>query len=310
MTTPGGIPFAVNSLGLDTEGYRTAPLSDGRALEYLVEGDPDGFPLIFHHGTPGSAVTYPHVSAVAREHGLALVLFSRPGYGESTPRPERTVGDVASDVEGVLDDLDREEFITLGWSGGGPHALACAALLQERCRAAAIGAGLAPLHADDLEFFDGMGAENVTEYGAALAGREELQPLLEQEAARYGAFSAARVAEALDGLLSPVDRAYATGEFASRLLATFQRGVAHGVEGWVEDDLAFTSHWGFDLEDITVPVSVWHGVEDLMVPPSHGEWLAGHVPGARLHLYAGEGHVSLWNEIDVILDDLVDQAGL
>jgi pimeloyl-ACP methyl ester carboxylesterase len=316
MTSPTGgtsRPAAVPSTADATrvpQGYRTVIRPDGRTVEYLVEGDPGGFPLVLHHGTPGSAWTYPHASAVARSKGLALVLPGRPGYGESTPCPGRRVADVAWDIAALLDDLGREEFITLGWSGGGPHALACAAILPKRCRAAATGAGVAPFHGPGLDFFRGMGMGNVAEYTAALVGRDELQPLLESEAARYDAASVEEVADALGGLLSPVDRAYATGDFAARLRGSFTRAVTYGVEGWIEDDLAFTRPWGFDLAGITVPVSIWHGAEDQMVPFTHGEWLSAQVIGSSAHLYDEEGHLSLWNKLDAVVDDLITQARL
>ncbi|SFC94132.1 Pimeloyl-ACP methyl ester carboxylesterase [Nocardioides terrae] len=295
---------------IDLEGYRVATVAGGRTVEYLVEGDPDGFPLVFHHGTPGAAVPYAYLSDVARERGLALVVASRPGYGTSDAYPGRRVADIATDVAGVLDDLGCDDFITLGWSGGGPHALACAAAFPQRCRAAAVGAGVAPFHATGLEFFDGMGAENIVEYKAAIAGRGELDPLLEEEAAKFRAVSAESVAESLGDLASPPDRAYATGDFASRLLASINRGVARGIEGWVEDDLAFTREWGIELRDISVPVSIWHGTADWTVPFAHGQWLAAHVAGAVAHLYDDEGHLSLWSQVAVIFDDLIRQAGL
>lgn len=316
MSIPGSAPdIPVESAAsgpntVDSDNYGTAVMPDRRTVEYLVEGDPDGFPLVFHHGTPGAAVPYARLSEAARRRGLALIVASRPGYGTSAPAPGRRVADIATDVAGVLDDLGCDEFITLGWSGGGPHALACAALLPTRCRAAATGAGVAPFSADGLEFFAGMGEENVVEYGAALAGRPDLERLLEHEPAKYSAISADQVAATLGDLASPADKAYATGEFASRLLASINRGLAAGIEGWVEDGLAFTRPWGFELDAISVPVSIWHGTADWTVPFTHGEWLAANVNGAVAHLYDDEGHLSLWNQLDVIFDDLVDQAGL
>ena len=303
-------PSAVAPAAEAIADYRIAVLPDGREVEYLVEGDPDGFPLVFHHGTPGAAVPYPRVARAAAERGLALVGVSRPGYGASTARPNRTVGDVAEDIAGVLDDLGCQQFITLGWSGGGPHALACAARLHQRCRAAAVGAGVAPFDAAGLKFFEGMGQENVTEYTAALAGRQVLRALLELEVAKFGAVSSEEVAETLGDLASPVDKAYATGEFASRLLASINRGIAQGVEGWLDDALAFTQRWGFDVADIAVPVSVWHGDADWTVPFAHGKWLAAHVAGAEAHLYKSEGHLSLWSQVEVIFDDMISKAGL
>jgi pimeloyl-ACP methyl ester carboxylesterase len=290
---------------------QTATLPDGRILEYLVEGDPDGLPLVLHHGTPGSAVPFPKGSEAAAERGLALVMYTRAGYGGSTPNPGRAVADVAADIAGLLDHLGRAEFLSLGWSGGGPHSLACAALLPDRCRAAATGAGVAPyLNGDTLDFLDGMGPENVKEFSAALAGREELEPYLRGEAQALLSTSPETIADALGGLVSPVDKAYATGDHARRMHASFSNALREGVEGWAEDDLAFTTEWGFDLDAIRVPVSVWQGAQDLMVPFAHGRWLADHVAGARVHLYDDEGHLSLWSQMGAIFDDLLDLAGL
>lgn len=289
----------------------TVTLPDGRTLEYLVEGDPKGFPLVLHHGTPGSAVPFPRASEAAAERGLALVLYTRAGYGGSTPKPGRTVADVAADMAALLDHLGHAEFVSLGWSGGGPHSLACAAVLPDRCRAAATGAGVGPYDNDgSLDFLAGMGPENVEEFGAALSGRDKLEPYLEHEAEKFRATSPQDVADALGGLVSEVDKAYATGEFAERMHTSFVNGCRNGVEGWAEDDLAFVVPWGFDLDTIKVPVSVWQGGQDLMVPYAHGQWLAQHVAGARVHLYDDEGHLSLWNKLDVIFDDLLDLAGL
>src|SRR3954471_12397013 len=253
---------------MSDNGYRQLKTPDGRTLEYLVQGDPHGYPLVHHHGTPGAAIPFPAYANAASERGLALIHYSRAGYGQSSTRPDRTVADVAEDIAALLDHLGHDEFVTLGWSGGGPHSLACAARLPGRCRAAATGAGGAPFLADDLDFLAGMGPENHEEFGAALEGRLALEPYLEKEADAFTSVTAEQIADALGGLVSPVDKAYATGEFAARTLASFKRACMNGIEGWAEDDLAFTRHWGFELNDLTVPVSVWQGAEDRMVPSS------------------------------------------
>ncbi|MFL6131704.1 MAG: alpha/beta fold hydrolase [Nocardioidaceae bacterium] len=290
---------------MSDNGYQQLKTPDGRTLEYVVEGDPHGFPLVHHHGTPGAAIGFPAYATAASDRGLALIHYSRAGYGQSSPRPDRTVADLAEDIAALLDHLGHEEFVTLGWSGGGPHSLACAARLAGRCRAAATGAGVAPFLADDLDFLAGMGPENHEEFGAALEGRQALEPYLEKEADAFTSVTAEQIADALGGLVSPVDEAYATGEFAARTLASFKRACTNGIEGWAEDDLAFTRHWGFELNDLTVPVSVWQGAEDRMVPFSHGQWLAAHIPGAAVHLDDDQGHLSLWARIGEILDDLL-----
>ncbi len=289
--------------------HEQVTLPDGRVLEYLVEGDPSGYPLVHHHGTPGAAVPFPTYAAAAAERGVALIQYTRAGYGNSSARPGRSVADVAEDVAALLDHLGHTDFITLGWSGGGPHSLACAARLPQRCRAAATGAGVAPYLAEDLDFLEGMGPENHEEFGAAVAGREPLEAYLRPQAKALTEITAEQIAEALGGLLSPVDQAYATGDHAARTLAVFQRATVNGIAGWADDDLAFTRDWGFSLDEICVPVSIWQGAEDRMVPFSHGKWLAGNVPGAAVHLDDDQGHLSLWARIGEIVDDLLERRG-
>jgi pimeloyl-ACP methyl ester carboxylesterase len=155
-----------------------------------------------------------------------------------------------------------------------------------------------------------MGEENVAEFAAARAGPQELTAFLEPAAAGLAGVTGAQVAAALGGLVSEVDKAALTGEFAEALAESFRRAVSSGIAGWRDDDLAFVRPWGFRLSDITVPVSVWQGGQDRMVPSTHGRWLAEHLPGARAHLYDDEGHLSLVHQFDRILDDLLDLAGL
>jgi pimeloyl-ACP methyl ester carboxylesterase len=280
-------------------------MPDGRELEVLVNGPADGLALVMHLGTPSAAVEFEQLTGPAADRGLRTVLWSRPGYGSSTPQPGRSVADVAADAVTILDELGQGRFVTLGWSGGGPHALACAALLPERCAAAATLAGVAPFAADGLDWLAGMGPENVEEFGAARSGDDALSGYLGRAASEFAAVTADQVADALGGLVSEVDKAALTGEFADFLAHSFRRSVAAGIAGWRDDDLAFVRPWGFALSGIQVPVSVWQGAEDRMVPYAHGEWLAAQVPGARAHLYPEEGHLSLVGQLDRVLDDLV-----
>ena len=279
----------------------------GRRLEVLVEG-PAGAPgLVFHSGTPSAALPFRPLTEAAAVHGLRLVTWSRPGYGDSEPSPGRSVADVAADTAAVLDELGIDEFVAVGWSGGGPHALACAALLPRRCRAAATIAGVAPYPAEGLDWLAGMGEENVEEFSQALQGEDPLTAYLEREAGTLGRVTGPEVAQALGGLVSPVDVDCCTGEFAEHLAAMFRRAVSHGVAGWRDDDLAFVRHWGFELSAIETPVAVWQGDQDLMVPAAHGRWLVEHLPNVRDHLHPGEGHLSLAvGALDRIVADLVD----
>ena len=204
------------------------------------------------------------MAAWSAERGWRLVGYSRPGYGESSRQPGRTVADAAADVATILDALGHDRFVVLGWSGGGPHALACAALLPDRCAAAATLAGVAPYDGEGLDWTAGMGAENVEEFMLAVTHPEQLWDVIEPQAPDLANLTGAQVAEMLSGLTDEVDRAALTGEFAEVLAANFRRAVVNGVGGWHDDDLAFARPWGFDLTAITVPVSVWQGAHDLM----------------------------------------------
>lgn len=291
--------------------YLEVPGPDGRTVEVLTGGDPGGFGLLYHGGSPSAAARFAPMDEAARMHGLRLVTYSRPGYGASTPRPAagRYADDVAESVA-VLDALGIEEFVTVGWSGGGPRALACAALLPDRCRAAVSLAGVAPYHAAGLDWFAGMAEENHEEYHAAEAGREAYEAYLTENFLPILGASPEELSEAMGGLVPPVDRAVLHGAFADWLSRTFQRAGAQGVVGVRDDGLAAVAPWGFELAEIRVPVAVWQGREDAMVPFAHGQWLAAAVPGARAHLLDDEGHLSLVERFDEVLTDLVRLAGL
>jgi pimeloyl-ACP methyl ester carboxylesterase len=285
--------------------------ADGRRLEMLSTGPEDGLVLLFHNGTPGGLVASPDMAAAAAGRGLRTVMYARPGYGNSTARPGRRIADAAADVAAVLDSLGARQFVTVGWSGGGPHALACAALLPGRCLAAASLAGVAPIQAGGLDWMAGMGPENVAEFTAAGQGEAALAAFLEEAAAGLGQVTGEQVAEEMGGLISAADRAVVTAEFAEYLADSFRIALRAGIAGWRDDDIAFVSDWGFPLEQAgAVPVAIWQGEQDRMVPFSHGAWLAGHIPGARAHLARDEGHLTLAaRSFGTVLDDLLDLAG-
>jgi pimeloyl-ACP methyl ester carboxylesterase len=225
--------------------------------------------------------------------GVRLVGYDRPGYGGSTPAPGRSVVDAAGDVATILDALGVERFATYGASGGGPHALACAAVLPERCAAAATLAGAAPADAPDLDWLAGMGEGNRAEFGAAREGRERLTEFCRADAAEITAARPEELADALRPHLSDVDARALTGELAAHLLDSVTEALRPGVEGWVDDDFAFLAPWGFDVETMRVPALIWQGRHDLMVPADHGRWLRSHVAGAEGEVLEDEGHLTL-----------------
>ena len=296
---------------MDTERHSvTRP--DGRDIDFLVVGPADGLPLVLHEGTPIGLVLYPPTVQAARIRGLRVIVAARPGYEGSTPKPGRRVVDVAEDAAAVLDELGADTFVTAGWSGGGPHALACAAALPGRCLGAASIAGVAPYAAKGLDWLAGMGPENVAEFAAAMRGPAALTEFLERETAAFRDVTGAQVAAALGGLIPDADRAVLTGAYADHLAAGVRASLNAGIAGWRDDDLAFVQDWGFALDGtVKIPAAIWQGDQDRMVPFAHGQWLAANIPGARAHLLPGEGHLTMTvSALGHVLDDLLDLAGL
>ncbi len=296
----------------DTERVREPQLVEtpNGTIEAYLEGPEAGVPLLFHHGTPSMGRPHAPLVDAARERGLRWVSTSRPGYDGSPRRPGRTVADCAADAAAVLDALGAPRCVTIGWSGGGPHALACAALLPDRVAGVAVLAGVAPADAEGLDWTEGMGAENVAELGAALEGPEALAPLLEQAAQMLAAIEADQLVDAFGDLVPDVDRAALSGPFAEWIAETTRAAVAQGIGGWLDDDMAFVRPWGFDLGAIAVPATIWQGDVDRMVPLAHGPWLADHIPTAELRVEPGHGHLSLVTRLGAILDELVASSGV
>jgi pimeloyl-ACP methyl ester carboxylesterase len=278
---------------------------DGRTIEFAATEGADRDLLIFHHGTPGSGDIFGEAAETAAAHGFRVASYSRPGYAGSSRDEGRTVADCAADSAAMADHLGADHFYTVGASGGGPHALACAALLPGRVRSCATIAGVGPYDAPDLDFLEGMAPENHEEFGAALAGGSVLQTYLESVDEAFSAVSGPDLAVALGELVSDVDRAVLTGDYADFLARSFHRATENGIWGWFDDDLAFTREWGFELSSISVPVTVWQGAKDMMVPYRHGEWLAANVAGATAELRPEHGHLSLaLAHLGAILDGL------
>ncbi len=282
---------------------------DGRLLDVELSGPEDGQPLIFHTGTPNSGSLFEPMIAMGSERGIRHVSYARPGYGSSQRQAGRSVADCVADVLAIASELGIERFMTIGWSGGGPHALACAALLEDRTLAAATLAGAAPFEAEGLDFLAGMGEDNLEEFAAAEGGEGPLLQYLEPACEGLLEAGPAELAAELGDVLSEVDLAALSGDFAEYLSRAMSGAVANGPWGWLDDDLAFLRPWGFDLAAIDVPVTVWQGGEDRFVPFAHGEWLARHVSGARPRLLAEEGHLSIViASYGAVLDDLLERA--
>ena len=275
---------------------------DGRTLEVATVGRPEGDTIFFHHGTPGSVALIAFFAEVAQRAELFVVSMSRPGYGHSSRLEGRTVSSVVSDVTTVLDFLGRASYLSVGWSGGGPHALACAALDAPRCRAAWSLAGVAPMDAD-FDWTAGMGAENLEEFALATEGGVRYEEFMARTGEEFSGATPDNIVELFGSLLPPVDLAsLADADVRLNLANSARHAFANGWYGFYDDDRAFFAPWGFDPTAIEVPVAVWYGDQDLMVPPSHGAWLASKLATAVPTNFTLEGHLSL---VTNHLEDLV-----
>jgi pimeloyl-ACP methyl ester carboxylesterase len=278
------------------ESLKTTTNADGRVIAFAVWGDPSGFPVMSLHGTPGSRLDRWPNEELYRSLGVCLVTHDRGGYGRSARRRGRSVADEVDDVVTLADVLGFERFGVSGGSGGGPHALACAALLPERVVRATCAVGIAPLGPSGLEraeWLADMDPENVKEFGWVTAGEEVLVAELEREhAAMVQRVTADPTTVLGDFALSESDRAQlARPEFIQIIHESTPEQALHGVWGWVDDDLAFIQPWGFEVREISVPVLVWYGTTDVLVPPAHGKWLAANVPGCVVKLDHDAGHM-------------------
>ena len=271
----------------------TVQTPDGRTLAVEEAGDPNGHPVLVHEGTPNSRHLYPPAAIDAAVRGLRLISYDRPGYGGSTPQPGRSVANCAADVRAICAELGISRLAMWGISGGGPHVLACAALLPDLVSAAASLASPAPLDAEGLDWFAGMGALNADDTRLFLRDRQAARAKLDADREQILGASPAELVSGLKTLLSPTDAAALNDGLAEFLVYCDHEGLAPGNEGWWDDGVAHSSPWGFELSAISVPVLLMHGRQDQFVPFGHGQWLAEHIPGVEARLFDHDGHLTL-----------------
>lgn len=255
------------------------------------------------HGTPGCRIGPRPRSAILHRLGVRLICFDRPGYGESDRQPGRRVADAAADVSVIADSLGLDKFAVVGRSGGGPHALACAALLSERMTRVAVLVGLAPreAEADGLDWLDGMTDLNVTEYEAVSSGYAAIAAVTRATAEAVRADPASLLAKLQPELPGPDLRVITDPGIRSLLKAAYAEALRMSPDGWIDDALAFCAPWGFDPAAVSVPVLLWHGANDNLSPVSHARWLARRIPSAVVVIQAGAAH---FGAIDVLPDIL------
>ena len=266
-------------------------LKDGRELEILDNGINSDSAIVFHHGTPGHASMWSDWLESAASAGIRAIAYSRAGYGTSDRHPGRSVISINNDIAQILDGKNIEKFVSIGWSGGGPHCLANT--LEPRNVGAISLAGVGAYGIGDLDFLAGMGPENHDEFGAALMGEAVIDKWMQDNAGSMKSVTGAEIREAFGGLIGDADKAVLEGEAADHMAASMRSALAVSFDGWIDDDLVFIKPWGFDLASITKPVFIWQGDDDFMVPHAHSYWLEKHIPTATLSFKSGEGHISL-----------------
>jgi pimeloyl-ACP methyl ester carboxylesterase len=268
-----------------TESDLTLP--DGRTLHTYDTGAGD-LAVFWHHGTPNIGAPPEPLFAASDRLGIRWVAFDRPGYGGSTALPGRDIASAAACTTAVADALGIERFAVMGHSGGGTHALACAALLPGRVAGAVSVSGLAPYGVAGLDWFGGMYPGGVATLQAALAGRDAKE--------RHEA-----TAEFDPQMFTPADHAALAGPW-SWLNSVVGPAMEQGPGGLIDDDLAYVAPWGFDPSEIAAPTLIVHGDEDRIVPSTHGAWLAEHIPSAELWLRPGAGHISALTAAEAALE--------
>ena len=266
--------------------------ADGRTLAVEDAGDRYGPPVLVHVGSPNSRHLYGRTVTDATARGLRLISYDRPGYGESTPQPGRTMADCAADVRAICAALGIERLVTWGLSGGGPNVLACAALLPDLVAAAASLCSPAPYDAEGLDWLAGMGPGAEEDVRVMFGDRDLARAAFTEEREQLLAASPAELAQQRKKTSPDADLAFLTDE-----ATCVQQALAAGIEGFYSDNWAQLIPWGFDVAEISVPVLLLHGRRDESVPAAHGQWLASRIPGVEARFYDNEGHELRENHI-------------
>ncbi len=284
----------------------TLRASDGRELCLEVAESPSKQAILVLGGTPNSRHLYPGWVRDASDKGASIIGYDRPGYGGSSPQPGHSVADGAADVRAIAAELGLERLVVWGFSGGGPYALACAALLPDLVAATAVLGSLAPWGAPGLDFFAEMGQDNVQSVELYFSDPGAAREQSRRDRDELVDATAKDVLESWRTLVSDIDAEVLSGEFAAWLVDGLHDGLAPGDQGWWDDGVAHLSPWGFELSSIRTPVRVWHGRHDRFVPISHGRWIAEQVPGAGAELSERDGHLTLvTRRIDEVHDWLL-----
>ena len=279
--------------------------ADGRRLSVEVTGDPNGSPVFLLHGTPGSRVGPRPRSQLLHRLGVRLISFDRPGYGGSDRLPGRRVADAAADVAAIADAFGLDQFAVVGRSGGGPHALACAAFLPERVSRAAVLVGLAPREADGLDWFDGMADSNVDAYAGPAGRLDRVIARLTATADSVRGDPASLITMLQAEMTDDDRRVVSDAGIRLGLIRAYAEALRESPYGWIDDVSAFRTEWGFDPAAVSVPVLLWHGERDIFSPVGHSRWLGARIPDAMVVVKSDAAHFDALSVLPDVLQWLI-----
>jgi pimeloyl-ACP methyl ester carboxylesterase len=268
----------------------TVRVAGGRTVTVESWGASDGVPIFLLHGTPGCRSGPRPRTSVLYRLGVRLISYDRPGYGESSRHCGRTIADAAADVRAIADDFGLPTFGVVGRSGGGPHALACAALMADRVDRAAALVSLAPADADGLDWYDGMAESNTRAYKDIDDGGAVIESRLARDAARLREDPQSLLTSLRPEIAGADQRIIKDVAIRRLLTETHAEALRHGIDGWIDDMRAFRRPWGFDVSAVTGPVLLWHGEDDAFSPVGHTCWLGEHLSKAIVHVEPGAAH--------------------
>lgn len=267
-------------------------------------GKRDGYPVFVMHGTPGSRLGVAPRPTLLYQLGIRLISYDRPGYGQSGRSKGRAVCDAAADVEAIADRLGLDAFAVIGRSGGGPHALACAALLPGRVTRAAAMVSLAPQVGPlsmGASWTEGMGPGNVDAFARAARGAETISAEVTARSSSIRADPNVLIRQLIAEGPHADQRVIADAGIRQVLRDNYQEAFHHSGDGWIDDLIAFSRDWGFLVSDIAVPVLLWHGRDDIFSPAEHSVWLARHIRGTDLRLEYGKAHLDAMSALPDLL---------
>jgi pimeloyl-ACP methyl ester carboxylesterase len=281
----------------------TLTLKDGRTLGFAEYGDPAGKAVFHFNGSGGSRLEHPTDKTILTDLGIRLVSTDRPGHGLSDPQQERTLLGWPDEIAQLADHLNIDRFYVLGWSAGGPHALACTYKLSDRVLAGAIVSGLAP--PDRPHLYEGLSIQNRILMFLLLR-----IPILVRLLRRWMYSKILGDPEVVGSKLAsafpPEDRLLIeVPEYRKMLVADLQEGHRQGWQGPAQDDIVISRPWGFRLEDISVRIDVWQGEVDRIVPLNQGQYQHERIPNSRLNVLPGQAHLYLLSHWREVLETLV-----